>query len=84
MLNYGYLGYQAERPKSRAEQREADAQVGQLFAALAQLLCVLAKPVRALRRQSVPQSAEATPMARTGVADSPICLRSVDAEILGA
>ena len=54
MLTYGYLGYQAERPKSRAEQREVDAQLGQLFAALAQLLCVLAKPVRALRRQSVP------------------------------
>ena len=50
MLSYAYLGYQAERPKSRAEQREADAQLGQLFAALGQLLCVLAKPVRALRR----------------------------------
>ncbi len=53
MLNYGYLGYQAERPKSRAEQREADAQLGQLFAALAQLLCAFARPVGALRR-SVP------------------------------
>jgi hypothetical protein len=52
MLNYAYLGYQAERPKSRAEQRQADAQLGELFAALAQFLRSLAKPVRALRRQS--------------------------------
>jgi hypothetical protein len=51
MLNYGYMGYQAERPKSQAEQRDADAQLGQLFAALAQLLYSPAKPVRALRRQ---------------------------------
>jgi hypothetical protein len=52
MFNYGYLGYQAERAKTRAEQRAADAQLGQLFAALARLLGPLAKPVRALRRQS--------------------------------
>jgi hypothetical protein len=52
MLNYGYMGYQAERPKSRAEQRQADAQLGELFAALAQLLGSLAKPARALRRQA--------------------------------
>jgi hypothetical protein len=52
MLNYGYLCYQAERPKSRAELRKADAQLGQFFAALAELLGSLAKPVRALRRQS--------------------------------
>jgi hypothetical protein len=52
MLNYGYLCYQTERPKTRAELREADAQLGQFFAALAELLGSLAKPVRALRRQS--------------------------------
>jgi hypothetical protein len=54
MLNYGYMGYQAERPKSRAEQRQADAQLGELFAALGQLLGSLAKPARALRRQTGP------------------------------
>lgn len=52
MLNYGYLCYQAERPKTRAELRAADAQLGQFFAALAEVLGSLAKPVRALRRQS--------------------------------
>ena len=52
MLNYGYMCYQAERTKTPAEQREADAQLGHLFAALAQLLGSLAKPVLALRRQS--------------------------------
>jgi hypothetical protein len=51
MLN-GYPPYQAERAKTRAEQMEADAQLGQLFAALSQSLRSLAKPVRALRRKS--------------------------------
>ena len=61
MLTYGYLAYQAERPKSRAEQRQAEAQVGQLLAALAQVLGWLAKPVRALRRQSVPTGCQCSP-----------------------
>jgi adenylosuccinate lyase len=52
MLNYGYMGYQAERAKTQAEQREADVQLGQLCAALAESLRSLAKPVRALRRLS--------------------------------
>jgi len=42
----GYTCYQAERAKTPAEQREADAQLGQLFAALAQLLGSLAERVR--------------------------------------
>jgi hypothetical protein len=56
MLNYGYMGYQAERLKSRAEQRQADAQLGELFAALGELLGALAKPARDLRRQTGPAS----------------------------
>ena len=51
MFSYGYQGYQAERAKTRAEQTAADAQLGQLFAALAKLLGSVARPVRALRRQ---------------------------------
>ena len=51
MLNYGYLVYQAERTKTQPEQRETDAQLGQLSAAFAQLLRPLTKPARALRRQ---------------------------------
>ena len=52
MFNYGYTCYQAERARTLAEQREADAQLGRLFAALGQFLGSLARPVRALRRQS--------------------------------
>jgi len=48
MLNYGYLVYQAQRTKTQAEQRETDAQLGQLSAAFAQLLRPLTKPARAL------------------------------------
>jgi hypothetical protein len=51
MLNYGYLTYQAERTLTQAEQRETDAQLGRLSAAFAQLLRLLTKPARALRRQ---------------------------------
>ena len=46
MLNYGYLIYQAERVKTQPEQRETDAQLGQLSAAFAQLLRPLTKPAR--------------------------------------
>jgi hypothetical protein len=52
MFNYGYTCYQAERARTPAEQREADAQLGQLFAALGQVLGSLARPVHALRRHS--------------------------------
>jgi len=46
MLNYGYLVYQAERTKTQPEQRETDAQMGQLSAVFAQLLRPLTKPAR--------------------------------------
>jgi hypothetical protein len=46
MLNYGYLIYQAERVKTQPEQRETDAQLGQLSAAFARLLRPLTKPAR--------------------------------------
>jgi hypothetical protein len=51
MFNYGYLTYQAERTMTQAEQRETDAQLGQLSAAFAQLLRPLTKPARAPGRQ---------------------------------
>jgi hypothetical protein len=44
---YGYTAYQAERPMTRAEQREADTQLGRLCAALAQWRQSLARPARA-------------------------------------
>lgn len=50
MFNYGYLTYQAERAKPPAEQREADAQLGRLSAAFAQLLRPLTKSARTLHR----------------------------------
>jgi len=49
MFNYGYLTYQAERPRAPAEQRETDAQLGRLSAAFAQLLRPLTRSARALR-----------------------------------
>lgn len=52
MFNYGYMCYQAERPKTQTEQRKDDAQLGEFFAALAQLLGSPGRPSRALRRQS--------------------------------
>jgi hypothetical protein len=36
-MNISYLLYQAERPRSAAEQREADVQVGELAACAARL-----------------------------------------------
>ena len=51
MSYYGYLLYEAERTRSPAEQRAADALLGQRSAALARLLRSLARPARALRRQ---------------------------------
>jgi hypothetical protein len=36
-MNISYLIYQAERPRSMAEQREADVQAGEMAAAVAQI-----------------------------------------------
>ena len=54
MPHYGYLAYPAERAKTGAELRVADAQLGRLAASLAGLCRSLAKPVRALRHRSTP------------------------------
>ena len=50
MVNSYYGIYQAERGKSTAEIRAADAQLGGLATELGQLGSVFAAPVRALRR----------------------------------
>jgi hypothetical protein len=50
MVNRYYSIYQAERGKTRAELRAADAQIGEFVAELAQLGSTLATPVRAVRR----------------------------------
>jgi hypothetical protein len=52
MFYYGYSAYQAERALAPREQREADAQLGRRWAALAQWRRSLANPARTLRRQS--------------------------------
>ena len=52
MPYYGYMAYEAARTRSPAEQRAADALLGQRSAGLARLLRSLARPARALRRQS--------------------------------
>jgi hypothetical protein len=50
MVNSYYGIYQAERVKTVAEIRAADAQLGGLAAGLGQLSSALADPVRAVRR----------------------------------
>ena len=50
MVNSYYGIYQAERSKTTAEIRAADAQLGGLAAGLGQLGSVLATPARAVRR----------------------------------
>ena len=50
MVNSYYSIYQAERGKTTAEIRAADAQVGGLAAELGQLGSALAGPARAVRR----------------------------------
>jgi hypothetical protein len=51
MPYYGYVLYEAERTRSPAEQRAADALLGQHSAALARLFRSLARPARTLRRK---------------------------------
>jgi hypothetical protein len=50
MINSYYGIYQAERGKTAAEIRVADAQLGGLAAELGQLVSALATPARAVRR----------------------------------
>jgi hypothetical protein len=50
-MPYGHMVYEAERTRSPAEQRAADALLGQNSAAVAGLFRSLARPARALRRQ---------------------------------
>jgi hypothetical protein len=50
MPYFGYMLYQAERPKAAAEQRQADAQLGQFFAALPRRRRSLPRPERGPRR----------------------------------
>ena len=50
MVNSYYGIYQAERGKTAAEIRAADAQIGGLTAELGQLGSALAAPARAVRR----------------------------------
>ena len=52
MPYHGYLLYQAERVRTPAEQREADAWLGQRAAALAHVFRSIARPARAPRRQT--------------------------------
>ena len=61
MINYGYLLHEAERTRNQAEQRQADALVGQTAAAVARrahsvtrLWMSLAASVRARGRAAIP------------------------------
>jgi hypothetical protein len=63
MINSYYGIYQAERGKTTAEIRAADAQLGGLAAELGPLGAVLAAPVRAVRRSLRRQQPAACPAA---------------------
>jgi hypothetical protein len=53
-MPYGDAIYQADRTWTAAEQREADAQLGRLAAALSRRLHSLASPARELLRRARP------------------------------
>ena len=63
MVNSYYPIYQAERGKTAAEVRAAEAQLGGLAAELGQLGSALAAPVRAVRRSLRGQRPAACPAA---------------------
>ncbi len=63
MINSYYGIYQAERGKTTAEIRAADAQLGGLAAGLGPLGAVLAAPVRSVRRSLRRQRPAACPAA---------------------
>jgi len=66
--DYSYLMYQAERTKTVAELRADDVRIGELAAALAQLGCAMAWPVRATHRLLVrEQPAVHSPATETGL-----------------
>jgi hypothetical protein len=54
MMPYGYAIYQADRTRTAAEQREVDARLGRLAAALLRRLHSLGRPARVLLRQAGP------------------------------
>jgi hypothetical protein len=59
-MNISYLLYQAERPRSTAEQREADAQAGELAASIAQLGRSLRHPTGRAAQRTARAAALAT------------------------
>ena len=70
-MNISYIIYEAERPKSMTEQREADAKAGEVAAAVARLGHSLRHPVtgkrsgrRAGRRPATANAARAVPRPR--------------------
>ena len=64
-MNITYLIYEAERPRSTAEQREADMQAGQLAATVARLGHSLRHP--ATGKQNARRAARAIPRQRQPV-----------------
>jgi hypothetical protein len=69
-MAYQYYGiYQAERGKTAAERRMADARAGELASGLAQLTSMLAGPGRAIRRSLRRSRSAVYPAAPEGCAD---------------
>jgi hypothetical protein len=62
-MNISYLLYQAERPRSAAEQREADVQAGELAACAARLGHSLRHPFTGGTGQAAQRAARAAALA---------------------
>jgi hypothetical protein len=69
-MTYQYYGiYQAERGKTAAELRRADAQIGELASGLGRFTSMLAGPSRAIRRSLRRSRSAVYPATPEGCAD---------------
>ena len=72
MVNSYYVIYQAERGKTAAELRAADAQLGEVAAQLGELGSALAAPVRTVRRSLLSRRSPVASAACTALAAGPL------------
>ena len=85
-FNYGYVLYQAERPKTAAQLREADGRDGELAAAMSHFWYQSAGPAHWLGRmwtlaRTGPPAVNASPLAQAGLAVGARCQPTSGAEL---
>ena len=79
-MNTGYLIYQAERPRSRAEQQQADIANAELVRAVSRCWHALAAPLRALRSTGRAAGRPARRQAGYGAAGYPAAERLTECQ----